>query len=217
MKKSINQDLKNYIESNILPEYNLNDTGHNLRHINIVKDRAFELAENYDIDANMLYVVVCFHDIACHIDREKHEMLSAERLYNDNKLKIWFNDEQILIMKYAVEDHRASLEYEPRNIYGKILSSADRKTDIVDYLKSSIGFELKRNPTASEDSLIESSYNHAIKKFGKNGYAVHKFYIEDKKYQAFLDEIQWLISNKTEFEKRALKIIEEIKKETNNG
>lgn len=217
MKKSINQDLKNYIESNILPEYNLNDTGHNLRHINIVKDRAFELAENYDIDANMIYVVVCFHDIACHIDREKHEMLSAERLYNDNKLKIWFNDEQILIMKCAVEDHRASLEYEPRNIYGKILSSADRKTDIVDYLKSSIGFELKRNPTASEDSLIEGSYNHAIKKFGENGYAVHKFYIEDKKYQAFLDEIQWLISNKAEFEKRALKIIEKIKKETNNG
>lgn len=217
MKKSINQDLKNYIESNILQEYNLNDTGHNLRHINIVKDRAFELAENYDIDANMLYVVVCFHDIACHIDREKHEMLSAERLYNDNKLKTWFNDEQILIMKYAVEDHRASLEYEPRNIYGKILSSADRKTDIVDYLKSSIGFELKRNPTAPEDSLIENSYNHAIKKFGKNGYAVHKFYIEDKKYQAFLNEIQWLIDNKAEFEKRAIEILEEIKKETNNG
>lgn len=212
MEISLNQELKAYIEQNILPEYALNDGGHNLRHINIVLSRAFELAENYDIDYDMLYVIVCFHDIACHIDREKHEKLSADRLYNDNNLRNWFNEQQLHIMKEAVEDHRASLEYEPRNIYGKILSSADRKTDIVDYFKSSLGFELKRNPEATDEELISHSYNHAIKKFGKSGYAVQKFYIEDKKYKSFLDEIQWLIDNKNEFEVRAKDILREIRK-----
>ena len=33
-------------------------------------------------------------------------------------------------LKEAIEDHRVSLEYEPRSDYGKIISSADRTTSI---------------------------------------------------------------------------------------
>lgn len=208
----INLDLKEYIETEILPEYELNDKGHNLRHINIVLERAFELAKNYDIDYNMLYTVVCFHDITCHIDREKHEVLSAERLMNDERLRNFFAEDKIHIMKEAVEDHRASLEYEPRNIYGKILSSADRKCDIDDYFKSSLGYTLKSKPEATDDEYINDSYEHAIKKFGKNGYAVKKFYIPDEKYKAFLDELQRLIEDKDEFIQKAKEILNELKK-----
>ena len=154
---------------------------------------------------------MCFHDIACHISREKHEILSAERLFNDNKLREFFDEEQMLVMKEAVEDHRASLEYEPRNIYGKILSSADRKVDIFDYMKTSMFFHKKKFPDATEDEMIEHSYEHAIKKFGKNGYAVKKFYIEDKKYQAFLDELQSLIDNKSDYIKRAQEVLRKLK------
>lgn len=151
----------------------------------------------------MLYTIVCFHDIACHIDRENHEILSAKRLYEDKKIREFFTLEEIEIMKEAIEDHRASLEYVPRNIYGKILSSADRKIDVETYLKSSIGFDIKENNKLTEQELIERSYNFAIKKFGKNGYAVKKMYVKDKKYENFLKEIQYLIDNKKEFEKRA--------------
>ena len=207
----INNRLKNYIESEVLPEYELNDKGHNLRHINIVMDRAFELAETYDINENMLYCIVCFHDIACHIDREKHEILSAERLFNNIILREFFDEEQMVIMKEAVKDHRASLEYEPRNIYGRILSSADRKCDIDDYFKSSLGYTLKSKQYATDEEHIEDSYRHAIEKFGKNGYAVKKFYIPDKKYKAFLDEIQRLIESKDEFIKKAKIILDELK------
>ncbi len=210
---NVNQSLKNYIEQDIMPEYSLNDKGHNQRHIGLVMARAFELAENYDINQDMLFAIVSYHDIACHINREKHEILSAERLSNDNNLRGFFNEEQMGVMKEAVEDHRASLEYEPRNIYGKILSSADRKVDVTDYLMSSMGYEFKKNPNATDEELFEHSYNHAIKKFGKNGYAVGKFYIEDKKYRAFLDELQWLIDNKSEFIKRAKDVVKMVKGE----
>lgn len=213
----INKDLKKYVEENILPEYALNDEGHNENHVKLVLDRAFELAENHDVDYDMIYLIVCYHDIACHINREKHEVLSAERLLKDNNLKRFFKDEQIQIMKEAVEDHRASLDYVPRNIYGKILSSADRKVDIFDYMKTSMFFHKKKFPNATEDEMIEHSYKHAIKKFGKNGYAVTKFYIEDKKYQSFLDEIQGLIEDKEEYIKRAKEVLKKVRKGDSNG
>ena len=209
----VNHEIKEYITTKILPEYELNDKGHNLVHINNVLSRAFEIAKNYEVDENMLYTIVCFHDIACHIDREMHEVLSAERLYNDEKLKKFFSDEQIEIMRDAVVDHRSSLEYVPRNIYGKILSSADRKVDVDDYMRSSIGFQKNKEPNSTDDELIEYSYKFAIKKFGKNGYAVKKFYVKDDKYEKFLSELQYLIDNKNEYILRAKKVLEKLKKE----
>ena len=211
MNFSINQELKSYVEKEILPEYSKNDSGHNENHVKLVLERAFELSENHDVDENMIYTIVCYHDVACHIDREKHEIFSAERLYNDNNLKQFFTPEQLLVMKEAVEDHRASLEYTPRSIYGKILSSADRKVDVFDYLKTSMFFHKKKFPEATDEEMIEHSYEFAIKKFGKNGYAVQKFYIEDKKYKAYLDELQGLIDNRSEFERRAREVLKKVR------
>ena len=209
----VNHEIKEYITTKILPEYELNDKGHNLVHVNKVLERAFEISKKYEVDENILYVVVCFHDIACHINREKHEILSAERLYEDNQLKQFFSEEQIEVMRDAVADHRASLEYIPRNIYGKILSSADRKVDIEEFMRASMGFQKSKEPNSTDEELIEHSYLIAIKKFGKNGYAVKKFYVEDEKYEKFLKELQDLIDNKPEFIERAKKVLIELKKE----
>lgn len=211
MEELVNIELKKYLKNNILKEYELNDSGHNIDHINFVLERAYELSKIYNINYDMLYTIVCFHDIACHINREEHEILSAKRLYNDEFLNKYFNEKDMLIMKEAVEDHRASLEYIPRNIYGKILSSADRKIGVDNYLHASIGFSMKKNPEKTFEELIEDSYQFAIKKFGKDGYAVKKMYVKDKKYEEFLKEIQYLIDNKKEFIKRAIKKIKELK------
>lgn len=209
----VNHEIKEYITTKILPEYELNDKGHNLVHVNKVLERAFEISKKYEVDENMLYAVVCYHDIACHIDRETHEILSAERLYADVNLKQFFSEEQIEIMRDAVADHRASSDYEPRNIYGKILSSADRKVDIEEFMRASMGFQKSKEPNSTDEELIEHSYLIAIKKFGKNGYAVKKFYVEDEKYEKFLKELQDLIDNKPEFIERAKKVLIELKKE----
>ena len=102
-------------------------------------------------------------------------------------------------IKEAIEDHRASLEYVPRNIYGKILSSADRKVEVKQYLIASISYEKKKNPKINRGELIEKSYQFAIKKFGKDGYAINKSYINDFKYTKFLKDIQYLIDHKQIF------------------
>ncbi len=207
----VDKSLKEYIEKNILPEYSLNDGGHNINHINYVLKRAFELAE--DINPNILYTCVTFHDIACHIDRDNHEVLSAEKAYNDSFLNSFFSKEEMQIIKEAIEDHRASLEYIPRNIYGKILSSSDRKVDVKEYLIASLSYGIKKEPNLSKEDQIKRSYDYAQKKFGKEGYAINKFYIEDKKYKEYLEDIQYLLDNPSIFNKEASIIYDSLIKE----
>ena len=206
----VDKNLKNYIEVNILPEYDLNDGGHNINHINCVLKRAFELAKNYDIDYNILYTAVSFHDIACHIDRDNHEVLSAKKAFEDEFLNEFFGKENMVIISEAIEDHRASLEYVPRNIYGKILSSADRKVEIKEYLNASLSYGLRKNPELNKDESIERSYEFANKKFGRNGYAVSKSYVEDSKYKNYLDDMWYLLDNKDVFISLASKVYDDI-------
>ena len=194
-----------------MPEYDLNDKGHNKNHINFVLKRAFEISKNYNINYNILYTCVSFHDIACHIDRENHEKLSSERVYSDNFLNDYFSKEDMLIIKEAVEDHRASSNNIPRNIYGKILSSADRKVSIKEYFISSLFFGQPDINKVNMIDAINQSYEHAIKKFGKEGYATNKFYVDDKRYKKFLNDLQTLIENKTEFYELAKIVFNNVK------
>ena len=206
----LNNELKQYIDEKILPEYELNDGGHNSEHVKYVLKRAFELADGYEINYDILYTCVCFHDVACHIDRDNHEVLSAQRAYEDDFLNGLFSIIEMKKIKEAIEDHRASLEYIPRNIYGKILSSADRKVEVKQYLIASISYGKKKNPEIDKNESIERSYQFAIKKFGKNGYAVNKSYVDDLKYKKFLEDIQYLIENKKLFIKLAEVIYDKL-------
>ena len=80
----------------------------------------------------------------------KHAKINADKI-TPQKLKQFFSNEQIEIMRDAVTDHRSSLEYIPRNIYGKILSSADRKVDIDNYMHSSMGFQKNKDPNSTDE------------------------------------------------------------------
>lgn len=50
----------------------------------------------------------------------------------DDKIKKWFSKDEIQIIKEAIEDHRASSNHEPRSVYGKIVSTADRTIKSID-------------------------------------------------------------------------------------
>ena len=139
----LNKELVKYIEEVVFPKYELNDMGHDLSHIKYVIDRSLKFASiAEDINLNMVYVIAAYHDIGHHIDAKNHEVVSARILDEDTKLKEFFKDEEIKIMVEAVEDHRASLEYEPRSIYGKIVSSADRNTLIDVPLKRTYAYNI---------------------------------------------------------------------------
>lgn len=203
----INTSLKKYIEENIFPIYKKNDLGHNIEHINYVLKRSMKFANTIpNIDLNIVYVVAAYHDIGHNIDAKNHEKVSSEIFLNDTKIKEFFNKEELNIIAEAIIDHRASLEYTPRSIYGKIVSSADRNTRIDTPLRRTYEYNIIHKPELSLEEIIETSRNHLIDKFGKKGYANEKMYFDDDEYKKFLSDIQKLTNNKEEFRERFIKI-----------
>ena len=199
----MNKDLKNYIEKNIFPEYEKNEKAHGIEHIKYVIDRSFELVEenNLNVNKDMVYTIAAYHDIGHHIDPKNHEELSAEIMSKDENLKNFFNKEELNIIKEAIEDHRASSKTDPRSIYGKIVSSADRNTILEVPLRRTYEYRIAHSPNESLEKIVEESRKHLIDKFGKDGYAKEKMYFEDEDYKKFLKEISELCENKEKFKK----------------
>ena len=203
----INKELKKYIEENIFPSYRKNDLGHNLEHIKYVVNRSLRFANEVDdINYDMVYTIAAYHDIGHYIDAKNHEKVSAEMLLADENLRKFFTEDEIKIMSEAVYDHRASLEGEPRSVYGKIVSSADRNTLVEVPLKRTYAYRVAHNPNDSLEDIIEESRQHVINKFGKKGYATEKMYFEDSDYKKFLEEISTFAENKEEFRKRFMEV-----------
>ena len=195
---NINKDLKEYIEKNIFPEYSNNEQAHNIDHIKYVISRSFKFADTIpNINYDMVYTVASYHDIGHHINSKTHEIISAEIMYNDNKLKDFFNDEQRKTIKEAIEDHRASSNHEPRSVYGKIVSTADRNNTVEACLRRSYSYNKKLHPEYDDEQIFEDCHFHLNDKFGENGYA--KFFFKDEEYEKFLTEIRELLSDKNRF------------------
>lgn len=201
----VNKLLESYIEHNILPEYSKNDSGHGIEHIKYVIDRCLRFAEQFDnIDLDMLYTMAAFHDIAHHIDKKNHETLSAQIFYNNEKMKQFFSEEERIIIKEGIEDHRASSNATPRSDYGKIISSADRSTDVDEFLKRTHSYTLKHNPESTVEQMVERAYNHANDKYGKSGYA--KNYVIDDEYNQFKNIISEQLRDKEKFRQYYIKV-----------
>jgi len=208
-KYKIKLELIKYIEQIVNYHYNLNDKGHGVEHAKYVINRSFEFAYQVEsINLEMVYVIAAYHDVAHHIDAKNHETISAKMLMEDKKLKDFFTDEQIKIMSEAVEDHRSSMETEPRSIYGKIVSSADRNTSVEVTLKRCYSYNRRHFSELKESEIIEECRKFLLKKFGINGYARSKMFFDDKEYKKYLDDITDLALDSDKFAVEIKKINE---------
>ena len=206
----INEDLKKYIEENIFPEYSKNEPAHNIEHIKYVIRRSFKFADTVpNINYNMVYTIAAYHDIGHHIDSKRHEIISGEIMSKDENLKNFFSEEELIVIKEAIEDHRASSDHEPRSIYGKIVSTADRNNTVEACLRRSYTYGKKLEPNSTDEELFERAYKHLNMKFGENGYA--KFFFKDEEYEKFLNDIRELLSNKQKFINTQKKYINDLK------
>ena len=209
---NINKELQNYIENNIFTEYEKNEKGHGIEHIKYVIERSFELVKenNLDVNLDMVYTIAAYHDIGHYIDFKRHEIISAEIMMKDKNLSNFFTEDELVTIKEAIEDHRASAKTDPRSIYGKIVSSADRNNKIEDCLIRTYTYGKKLNPEASDEELFLRAYDVLVNKFGENGYA--KFYFKDKKYENFLKEIRELLKDKEKYLNTQREYIKKINK-----
>ena len=203
----INEQLMTFIENNILPTYKNNDPGHRIEHIKYVTERSIRFASQFpNINLNMVYTIASFHDIAHYIDKNKHNILSAQIFYKNEGMKVFFNSEQRIIIKEAIEDHRASLEYEPRSDYGKIVSSADRTIDIATALKRANYYFVSHNLNTNLFQTIKYVYDYIEKKYGLNGYANN--YVIDNDYDCFKKEVQEILNDKQKFVTKYIQVNE---------
>ncbi len=209
----MNIDLYNYLNNVILPKYENNIGGHDVEHIQYVVNRSYEIINEFSLDVNkdMVYTIAIFHDIGYSVNPDEHEKVSADIFMQDSEIKKYFTEEQRKIMYEAIIDHRASLEYEARNIYGKIVSSADREISVENMLIRSLRYQKDKhkseNPTLND--VIEYSFKKLSSKYSKtNGYA--KMYYKDKKYLDYIEKINVLLNNKELFIQEEEKIAKKI-------
>ena len=209
----VNSELKKYIEDNVFPEYSKNEVGHGINHIKDVINRSFELVKENDLDVNldMVYVIASYHDIGHHIDSANHEKVSADIMSKDKNLNKFFNESELKIIKEAIEDHRSSSKSDPRSIYGKIVSSADRNNTVEHCLSRTYTYGKRLNPKATDEELFNRAYDVLQEKFGINGYA--KYYFKDSKYERFLEELRELLEDKEKFINTQRDYINKLKKE----
>lgn len=192
---SINSDLKEYIQKNIMPQYNNFDKGHGVDHVQKVISSSLRIAKDFDVNINMIFTIAAYHDIGLSDGRKYHHITSGHILEQDEQLKKHFDDQQIILMKQAVEDHRASNDYEPRSIYGKIVAEGDRDITLDKIVYRTMQYGKKNLPHYSYEQHFERLYEHIESKYGENGYL--KLWLNTEDNINGLKEIRELLKNKS--------------------
>lgn len=199
----VNPNLMQYVNTSIMPRYDLCDKGHRQDHIQYVIRRSLSFAATVPgIDCNIVYAAAAYHDLGCAVDRSIHNIISAQIVREDRVLREFFDENQIMLIAEAVEDHRASLKHEPRSVYGKIISSADRNTSLDSILIRSWEYRVEHNPDASVDWKVSDALDHIKSKFGPGGYAIHALYFPDPEFDAMLADTANLVSDPDRFRER---------------
>ena len=159
-----------YIQQDILPQYDAFDGGHRRDHAETVICESLKLARTNHADETMAYVIAAYHDLGLRFDREKHHIHSGEILMADETLRQWFTEQQLLTMRDAVEDHRASSKNPPRTIYGAIVAEADRQIDPLTVIHRTMAYSRKLFPEADFETLYQRSLDHLHEKYAEGGY-----------------------------------------------
>ncbi len=159
-----------YVQQSILPQYDAFDGGHQRDHAETVIRESLKLARAYQADENMAYVIAAYHDLGLRYDRESHHLHSGEILLSDEQLRQWFTDEQLLTMREAVEDHRASAKHPPRTIYGAIVAEADRQINPLTVVHRTMAYSQKLFPEGDFETLYRRSLEHLLEKYAEGGY-----------------------------------------------
>lgn len=193
------KDLCEYIEQQIIPQYTHFDKAHRTDHVLKVIEESLKLASYYEVDRKMVYTIAACHDLGLCQGREFHHLVSGKMLMADRRLQQWFTEEERLVMKEAVEDHRASNTRPPRSIYGKIVAEADRIIDPAVTLRRTVQYGLSHYPELDKTEQYVRFLKHLNEKYAEGGYL--KLWIPQSSNAQRLRELRRLIANREELHK----------------
>lgn len=188
--------LCEYVHQSIILQYVNFDKAHQIDHVEKVIEESLKLAVHYEVDYSMVYVIAAYHDLGLCEGREFHHIVSGRMLLADETLHHWFTDEQLLQMKEAIEDHRASNTQAPRSIYGKIVAEADRIIDPEVTLRRTVQYGMSHYPEMGKEQQYERFRKHLADKYAEGGYL--KLWIPQSDNARRLAELRLLIADEEE-------------------
>ena len=186
--------LRQYIETEIIPRYDSFDAAHRRDHVEYVIAQSLKLAEHYDVDRDMVYVIAAYHDTGLAVDRKTHHLESGRIIRSDQCLRQWFSEGQIETMAQAVEDHRASSDHEPRSIYGKIVAEADRQIDPETIIRRTVQYGLSHYPGLDREGHWNRMLEHLNEKYAEGGYL--RLWIPESDNAGKLKELHEIIKDR---------------------
>ena len=203
----IREDLRRYIEQEILPLYDSFDRGHRRDHAHQVIERSAQIAEAFEVDAEMVYAIAAYHDTGLRFGRENHHSDSARIILADKELQRWFTTEQIETIAQAAEDHRASAARAPRTIYGRIVAEADRLIIPELIIRRTVQYSLANFPALDREGHWLRSQEHLHEKYDEGGYL--RLWIEGSDNAERLKRLREIIADKEQLREIFDKIFNE--------
>lgn len=191
----IRQEIKEYVEREIIPRYDRFDAAHRRDHADVVIEASVRYAKLYNVDVEMAYVIAAYHDTGLAFGRERHHIESKRIILEDVELCKWFTSEQIATMADAAEDHRASSKSEPRTIYGRIVAEADRVIIPESIIRRTIQFTLTHHPTLNREEGYDRLQEHLAEKYDYGGYL--RLWLPESDNAQRLEELRQIIANKS--------------------
>ena len=166
----IRQELKDYIEKEVISRYASFDKAHKEDHALTVVRRAMDMGRAFDINEEILFTAAACHDLGLAVDRKNHHLESGRIIRADERLKKWFSPEQIEIIAQAAEDHRASATAPPRSIYGRLVAEADRMIEPVTIIRRTVQFGFAHYPELDKEGHWQRTLEHLNEKYAEGGY-----------------------------------------------
>ena len=200
--------LVTYIEAEIIPRYEHFDRAHGTDHVRTVIAQSLALAARYDVDTDMVYTVAAYHDTGLAYGRESHHIRSGEILLGDSFMRQRFTEEQMAVMRDAIEDHRASSDHAPRTIYGRIVAEADRCLDPETVIRRTIQYGLAHYPALSRKGQFDRCVEHLQRKYAEGGYL--RLWIPESDNARKLAELRALIHDTARLREAFGRIYEEV-------
>ena len=208
-------DLKEYVETEILPRHEQYDTAHRPDHIRRVIARAIGIGERLEVKGEMadaidnshlspltshlIYAAAAMHDIGICEGREVHHLASGRIIRADHNLCRWFSEEEIELIAQAAEDHRASATTKPRSLLGCIIAEADRDIEPETIVLRTVEYGLSHYPSLDREGHWQRTLDHLHEKYAEDGYI--KLWMDDSPNAAPLAELRALIRDEAKLRK----------------
>ena len=192
------EEIRAFVEQEIVPRYDNFDAGHGRDHVQTVISQALDLARHYpEVDHCLLIVAAAYHDLGLAFGREQHHIHSARIVREDERLRQWFNEDEINTIADAAEDHRASSGHEPRTIYGRIVAEADRIIDGDTIVRRALQYGMKHEPGLDREGQYRRLMEHMREKYDYGGYL--KLWIPQSDNARRLEEFRQTLADETAF------------------